>query len=159
MLDIFLYRLIVKDYIPSVYDMFPDFFQESLFTIPDQENANINNYTTYDKFNPIKRIADSKYGKIITLSLMILITIYSVYISYKCNGPGKSMYMTFSFLFPITHFFLLKFPKLLPDKVGNIIGCDYEKIKKSQKTMETIKLATENMQGGKGSKYKRKKYK
>ena len=156
MLDFFLYRLVIKDYIPFIDNLFPEFFQESLFTIPDQENTNIDNYTTYDKFNPIKRIADSKYGKIITLILLILVTMYSIYISYKCAGPGRNMYMIFSLLFPLTHIIILKLPGMLSKKLGNMIGCDFEEIKKKQESIEKIKLATQNIQGGR---YKTKKYK
>jgi len=151
MLDFFLYKSVIKDYIPSIYDLFPDFFQESLFDPPDQENTNIDNYTTLDKFNPIKRIADSKYGKIITLIIMILITLYSLYISYKCNGPGRSMYILFALLFPVTHFIIIKIPGIFSKKIGNMICCDFSEINK----IETIKQTSANIKGGK---YK-KKYK
>ena len=155
MLDILLYRLVIKDYIPSLYELFPDFYQESLFSIPEEENINVDNYTTIDTINPVKRIADSKYGRIITLFIMLLITAYSVHISNKCNGPGKSMYISFSLLFPITHFIILKLPSMISQKLGNIIGCDFEQIKKKRQNIEKIKSAAAAVQGGK---YK-KKYK
>tara|TARA_Y100001980_G_C14556542_1_gene348478 strand:+ start:5495 stop:5962 length:468 start_codon:yes stop_codon:yes gene_type:complete len=155
MLDILLYRLVIKDYIPSLYELFPDFYQESLFSIPEEENINVDNYTTIDTINPVKRIADSKYGRIITLFIMLLITAYSVHISNKCNGPGKSMYISFSLLFPITHFIILKLPSMISEKLGNMIGCDFEQIKKKQQNIEKIKSAAAAVQGGK---YK-KKYK
>ena len=155
MLDILLYRLVIKDYIPFIDNLFPEFFQESLFTIPDQENTNIESYSTLDMINPVKRIADSKYGRIIVLLIMILITGYSVYLSNKCKGPGKSMYISFSLLFPITHFIILKSSSILPKRFQNIIGCDFEQIKKKQQSIEKIKSAAAAVQGGK---YK-KKYK
>ena len=155
MLDILLYRLVIKDYIPSLYELFPDFYQESLFSIPEEENINVDNYTTMDRINPVKRIADSKYGRIITLFIILLITGYSVYLSNKCKGPGKSMYISFSLLFPITHFIILKLPSMISQKLGNIIGCDFEQIKKKRQNIEKIKSAAAAVQGGK---YK-KKYK
>jgi len=155
MLDFFLYRLVIKDYIPFIYDYFPDFFQESLFEIHDEDNTNIDDYTFFERINPIKRIADSKYGRIIGLVLLILLTIYSIYISTKCKGPGESMYIIFSLLFPITHLLILKAPAVLPTKFGKMIGCDFEEIKRKQSSIQKIKDATSNIKGGK---YRKKKF-
>ena len=149
MLDYFLYRLVIKDYLPFIFEYFPNYFQESLFVIPDEENTNYNDYTWLDTINPIKQIADSKYGRIIVIVILILLSIISVYVSNKCKGPGKSMYIIFSLLFPITHFFILKSPSFLPNKLGKIIGCDFEQIKKQKENISKIKSATANIVGGK----------
>jgi hypothetical protein len=153
MLDFFLYRLVIKDYLPFILEYFPDHFQESLFEIPDEENTNYNDYKWYDTINPIKQISDSKYGRIIEAILLIILTIYSGYISNKCKGPGRSMYIIFSLLFPITHLIILKSSKVLPTKLGKMIGCDFEEIKKKQESINKIKAATANIVGGKYKKY------
>ena len=157
MLDFFLYRLVIKDYLPSIYNLFPEHYQESLFVVPGEENIKIDSYTLIDKINPIKRIADSKHSRLIELLILIIITIISIYVSYKCKGPAESMYIIFSTLFPITHFIILSFPRILPKSLGKYIGCNYEQIRKKQRNLEEIKLATQNI-GGRynGGKYKRK---
>ena len=154
MLDFFLYRLVIKDYLPFIYEYFPTHFQESLFVIPDEDNTNYNDYTWLDTINPIKQIADSRYGLIIEVILLIFLSMYSVYVANKCIGPGRSMYIIFSLLFPISHFIILNSPKILPNRLGKMIGCDFEEIKKKQQNIEKIKQATANITGGK---YKKRK--
>tara|TARA_Y100001958_G_scaffold94093_1_gene64351 strand:+ start:1083 stop:1544 length:462 start_codon:yes stop_codon:yes gene_type:complete len=153
MLDYFLYKLVITDYLPFIMEYFPEHYQESLFVIPDEDNINYDSYTWLDTINPVKQIADSRYSRIIELILIIILSIYSVYISNKCKGPGKSMYIIFSLLFPISHFIILNSPKILPNKLGKMIGCDFEEIKKKQESLDKIREATANIKGGK---YRRK---
>lgn len=130
MLDFFLYLLVVKDYLPSVYDSLPDFHQTKITEIPDSSSQNIENYGFWEKINPVQRMADSRYGRIILIVSLVILTLLSGYISSNCYGPSKTMYVIFSLLFPVTHMIILIIPRLIYSKFGNYIGCTLRKKKK-----------------------------
>ena len=147
MLDFFLYKLLFKDYFPDTYDGIKDFHQQSWFSkedssVPEDENASFT-----EKYSPVNIIANNRYGKTITLILLFVISSVSTFISFGCKGAGKSMYMTYSFLFPITHFVILIISKITG---GKLIGCNYEQIKGISK----LKTETAKLSGGKKIKNK-----
>lgn len=145
MLDFFLYRLLFKEYFPENYDNIIDFHQQSWFSkedssVPENENASFT-----EKYNPVNMIANNKYGKTITLILLFIISSVSTFISFGCKGPGKSMYMTYSFLFPITHFIILIISKITG---GKLIGCNRDQLK----GIDKLKTQAAKLGGGKKKK-------
>lgn len=142
MLDFFLYRLLFKEYFPETYDSITDFHQQSWFSKEDSSVNENENAAFTEKYNPVNLIANSRYGKSITLIILFVISSISTFISFGCKGAGKSMYMTYSFLFPITHFMILIISKITG---GKLIGCNYEQIKGIKK----LKTETAKLSGGK----------
>ena len=130
-----------KEHFPSTYDNITDFHQQSWFkkedsSVPYNEDASFT-----EKYNPVNMIANSRYGKSITLILLFIISIVSIFISFGCRGPGRSLYMTYAFFFPITHFIILLLSRITGNK---LIGCDYNQINKIKK----VKSDTAVLKGG-----------
>ena len=145
MLDFFLYRLLFKEYFPETYDGITDFHQQSWFSKEDSSVPENANASFTEKYNPVNMIANSRYGKTITLILLFVISIVSTFISFGCKGPGKSLYMTYSFLFPITHYIILIISKITG---GKLIGCNREQLK----GIDKLKTQAAKLGGGKKKK-------
>ena len=152
MLDFFLYRLLIKEYLPETYEGITSYHQQNWFSPEDSSVTASENDGFTTKYNPVNMIANSSYGKSITLVILFILSSISLYISHNCKGPGRTMYMTYSFLFPITHFIILLLSKITG---GKLIGCDYDKLKNQQASIDKLKTVSQSLTGGK---YK-KKYK